>query len=364
VLLILVGCYGTTGFELLELSEELQGVPDPATTVGGGGDHWEVYFTDPQSTADADGLRGTVAEKLIGYVDTAERTIHVAAFEFDLIPVAEAMVAARQRGVDVRLITDDEYGIEADESEGIELFNMLGRAGIPVREDGRSALMHNKFWIFDDQTVWTGSANPTANDSLRNNNNVLVLESPRVAAIYEREFEEMWHGDFGPGSPSGLERQDVTIEGMPVQVLFGPEDDVIPHLVRLVEGARHSIRFMAYSFTHDELGDAVSARARDGIDVAGIVETRGSKTEHSEMTKLHCAGVYVRQDGNPRAFHHKVLMIDDQTVVTGSLNFSHSADESNDENVVILRNTDVADRYQREFDRRWTEASEPDIRCR
>ena len=84
------------------------------------------------------------------------------------------------------------------------------------------------------------------------------------------------------------------------------------------------------------------------------------------MTALYCAGLPVRQDGNPRTFHHKVLIIDDQAVVTGSFNFSANADESNDENVIIVSNSDVAAQYLQEFQRRWAEATEPDkadIKC-
>jgi phosphatidylserine/phosphatidylglycerophosphate/cardiolipin synthase-like enzyme len=68
----------------------------------------------------------------------------------------------------------------------------------------------------------------------------------------------------------------------------------------------------------------------------------------------------VRQDGNPRTFHHKVFLIDDEIVITGSLNFSENADDSNDENVVIVANGDIAAQYLGEFERRWAEAEEPD----
>jgi phosphatidylserine/phosphatidylglycerophosphate/cardiolipin synthase-like enzyme len=243
---------------------------------------------------------------------------------------------------------------------------MLERAGIQVKDDGRSALMHDKFWIFDGRTVWTGSMNATVNDGFRNNNNVLVIESQPLAALYEREFAEMWDGQFGPTSPSTVGDQGVTVDGTPVYVLFAPEDQVINQLIALIQGAQSSIRFMAFSFTHDELGAAMLARARAGVDVSGIFETRGSETEYSELSTLYCAGVPVRQDGNPGTFHHKVLVVDGESLVTGSLNFSQNADESNDENVVIVRNVDIAAQYLGEFERRWAEATAPkstDVRC-
>jgi phosphatidylserine/phosphatidylglycerophosphate/cardiolipin synthase-like enzyme len=341
-------------------AEEVSAPEAPSPPGAGGGDWWQVYFTDPQKVNDPGNLSGSIPEKLIALIDSAQHTIHIASFEFNLTPVAEALIAAHKRGVEVQWVTDDEHGIEADEEEDHGQFKMLTKAGIEVRDDDRGALMHDKFWIFDGQTVWTGSTNITVNGNFRNNNNVIVIDSPELAAIYEREFAEMWEGEFGPTSPSTVDDQAVTIDGTPIQVLFAAEDEVASRLVPLIEGAQRTVRFMAFSFTHEALGAAVLARAKAGVDVEGIFETRGSETEYSELPMFYCAGMAVRQDGNPGTFHHKVFVIDGEIVITGSLNFSDNADESNDENVLIVRNGDIAAQYLQEFERRWAEAVEPD----
>jgi phosphatidylserine/phosphatidylglycerophosphate/cardiolipin synthase-like enzyme len=108
------------------------------------------------------------------------------------------------------------------------------------------------------------------------------------------------------------------------------------------------------------MGGTILAREQAGVDVAGIFEQRGSETEYSELPAMYCAGLPVRQDGNSRTFHHKVLIIDRQIVVTGSFNFSKNADEGNDENVIVVQNAEIAAEYLKEFDRRWAEAHEPD----
>jgi len=359
IFILLAGVYFFTGSDPLGLFTEPTPTPIPEI-VGGGGDWWHVYFTDPARVNDPSVIQGSIAAKLIDHIDNAQQSIHIASFEFDLTPVAEALIAADERGVDVRWITDDEHGLEADEEEGHGQFEMLEDAGIPIKDDHRGALMHNKFWIFDGATVWTGSTNITKNGNFRNNNNVIVIDSTRLAAIYEREFEEMWSDEFGPTSSSTLGQQTVTVNGTPIQALFAPEDEVVAQLAPLIESAQSKIRFMAFSFTHDDLGEAVLARANAGVDVRGIFETRGSETEYSEMPRLYCADVPVRQDGNPGTFHHKVFVIDEKIVVTGSLNFSNNADESNDENVLIITNADIAAQYLSEFEARWAEAEPPD----
>lgn len=332
----------------------------PSPGPMGNNDWWQVYFTAPDRSRQPGELSGVIPEQLLTHIQQAQHTIHIAAFEFNLTPIAEALIAAHQRGVEVEWFTDDENGIEADEDEGHGQFAMLEAAGIPVRDDERSALMHNKFWIFDQQIVWTGSTNATINDMMRNNNNVIVIDNAEVAGIYEREFAELWAGESGPTSPSTVDQQAVAIDGTPIQIYFAAEDHAIDHLVPLVEKAQRQVRFMAFSFTDGKLGNALLARSKAGVDVQGIFETRGSETEFSELRPLYCAGLPMRQDGNPGTFHHKVFVIDDDIVITGSLNFSDNADTSNDENVIVLQQPDIAQLYLAEFERRWAEAKTPE----
>lgn len=315
---------------------------------------WHTYFTEPGQNKD------TIVQALVTYINNSQRSIHIAAFEFNLTPVAKALIAAQKRGVDVKWITDDEHGLLADKEKGRGQFAELKRSRIPVKDDNRPALMHDKYIIFDSQIVWTGSTNLTTNDILKNNNNVIVLESPQVASIFERQFQERWAGKFDSSTPSTVESQKVTVSGTPIQVLFSPEDDAASRLLPVVENAKSSIRFMAFSFTDDKLGAAIASRAKAGVDVKGIFETRGSETQYSELPLLFCAGVPVRQDGNPANLHHKVFVIDNRTVIAGSYNFSSNADKNNNENALIVENSDMAAEYLGEFDRLWAIARQPD----
>jgi phosphatidylserine/phosphatidylglycerophosphate/cardiolipin synthase-like enzyme len=369
IIFLLLLYYLATGSDPLGLFDPDESTPQTAVTqtaparptlmVGQGGEWWTVYFTEPVSRGSGDDLTGTVGEALIQRINAAQRSILIAAFEFNLTPIADALIDAHRRGVTVQWVTDNEHGLTADQQESRGQFALLQQAGIEVQADTRSALMHNKFWIFDEQTVWTGSTNVTLNDIFRNNNNVLVIESPAVAAMYEREFAEKWAGQFGPTSPSTVDQQATTLDGSSVQVYFAPEDRVMNQLIPLVGNAQQRVRFMAFSFTHAGLGNAMLERAQAGVDVQGIFETRGSETAASELPHLFCAGLPVRQDGNPGTFHHKVIIIDDAIVVTGSFNFSENADRSNDENVLVVSNQDIARLYLEEFDRRWAETTAP-----
>jgi len=184
-------------------------LPAPAVESVAHSDWWEVYFVNHSGAYSAENYAGSIEDELIKKIDGTVDSIHIASFEFNLIPVADALIRAQERGVDVRWVTDDEHGLEADEDPGRGQFEMLEDAGIEIRDDARGALMHNKFWIFDRKILWTGSTNITESGIFEQDNNTIVIHSPALAEIYEREFEEMWNGEFGPRSPSTVENQQV-----------------------------------------------------------------------------------------------------------------------------------------------------------
>ena len=333
---------------------------------------WQVYFVTSQRVREAQEieygskglpaelLKGSITAALIAKIDAAQQTIHIASFETDIIDVANALIRAKERGVDVRWITDDESGLMADTKPGHGQFALMKKAGIPVIDDKRGALMHDKFWIFDSQTVWTGSTNVTVSGMFEQNNNVIVIESAELAAIYERQFADMWAGKFNAKSPSTVDQQKVTIDGTPIQVLFSPEDKAISKIIPYVQGAQKSVRFMAFTFTQPLLGQAMIEASKRGVAVSGVFETTGADSQYGAMTPLACAKVPVRIDGNYAFMHHKVIIIDNRIVITGSLNFTDNADQSNNENVIIIDNPEIAKLYTAEFERVWAAGKDQD----
>jgi phosphatidylserine/phosphatidylglycerophosphate/cardiolipin synthase-like enzyme len=365
ILLVIYGIFSSLGINV-NINPGVTNTPALATTpfqpnASPGASWWQVYFTDPLTIKDPNNYSSSIEQKLIDHINAAQSSIHIASFEFDLTPVAEALIAAHNRGVDVRWVTDDEYGLEADLEPGHGQFKMLQDAGIEVRSDSRTALMHNKFWIFDGAILWTGSTNITKNGIFVQNNNTIVFSSPELAAIYEREFQEMWNGQFGPKSPSQLNEQSLVLNGTSIRVVFTSEDPALESLIiPMVRNANSSIRFLAFSFTDFPLADAMIQRSQQGVNVAGVIDKTQSGGQGSELGTLFCANIPVRQDGNPQFMHSKIIIIDDRYVITGSLNFSTSAEESNDENVIVIDNPDIARLYVQDFDRVYGQGTAPD----
>ena len=308
-------------------------------------DWFSVYFTDPGGP-NAESLRGGPDSALAAAIDGARLSVDIAAYDFDLWSLREALMAAQRRGVTVRMVTDSD-NIENEEVQELK------DAGIPLLGDRREGLMHDKFVVIDRLEVWGGSMNYTVNDAYKNNNNLIRIRSSRLADNYTTEFEEMFVDDqFGPRSPTNTPYPSLSVEGTPLEIYFSPDDGVTDHLVELIQSAQQSIHFLAYSFTSDDIADAMLERARSGIQVAGVFEENQVKSNRGdEYNRLRSAGLDVRLDGNPRNMHHKVIVIDGQIVVTGSYNFSASAENNNDENTLVIFNAQIASQFEGEFKR-------------
>ena len=343
-------------------SENVTATPAPFVAVkyrfGRGyiGDNWQVYFNEPDAGADRSDYADGIDTPLASAIDASQRTLDIAAFQLNSKPIYQAIFDAHQRGVAVRIVTDDEHGLE-DKSNS-ELRD-LETAGIPIVSDNRSGLMHNKFMIVDERTVWTGSWNYTLNGTYRNNNNVLVLESAPVVDAYQAEFQEMFERkEFGTRSTDdGVS----TVHEGPgeISIIFASEADELAALIAEIQAAQSSIRFMSFVFSLDELADAMIEKMENpNFVLRGVFEERNSTASWSQLPTLHCAGAQIRQDGNRYILHHKVIIIDDDTVITGSFNFSNSAAKDNDENIVIIRDGDIAGLYLEEWRRIWDSAQE------
>ena len=333
-----------TGLDLGLFEPEETAVP-PETS--GAGDWYQVYFTEPQ---DEPTWSGGLDEVLAADIDHATISVWVAAYDLDLQSVTDALLRAHERGVDVKLVTDSD-NVDLDQPQD------LIDAGIPVVKDGRSAIMHDKFVIIDEVITWTGSWNLTDNGTYRNNNNAIRLLSRRMAGNYEREFREMFdQRAFGPSSPADTPNPLLEFGDSWVETYFAPEDEAMKQVVAVVSAAQQSIRFMAYSFCDDELGSVIRERAAAGVLVEGVFESRNAESDYSEYPAMRDANLHVWLDGNPALLHHKVIIVDSQTVITGSFNLSESADQENDENLLIIHDPDVATLYLDEFDRVIAEA--------
>ncbi|MGN6562391.1 MAG: phospholipase D-like domain-containing protein [Thermomicrobiales bacterium] len=341
------------------------GSPIPNIGSGGSvtGSWYQLYFTDPKYPDNPANHKGGLDTHLVQLMDTAKVSLDVADYDFDLADVADAMVRAKKRGVTVRMVTDTDTLTNTKNKPVQDAFGKLKSAGIPIVDDQRKPIMHNKFTVVDHEWVETGSWNYTDGDTYHLNNNMIIIHSQDLAANYTAEFDKMFvKKQFGPTKDKAIPHPTLTIDGTKVQNYFASEGNVADHVVDTINQSQKSIYFMAFSFTSDKIGKAMIARHNAGVTLEGVFETTGSETKFSEYGKMKKDGIPVYQDGNPWVMHHKVIIIDDHIVIFGSFNFSDNADTENDENLLIIDNADIAHAFKTEYDRVLALAKNPPVK--
>ena len=303
---------------------------------------WEVYFSEIGAVSSPNSLE----KRLVHRLGAATLRVDAALYDLDAEPVADALIEAHNRGVKVRIVT------EADNIDDSEI-TRLQEVGIPVvDDDDNDGLMHHKFIVIDGRYVWTGSYNTTYNGSYKNSNNVVLIDSAQLAYNFTQEFRELFLA-VQTGKPSGafVAYPKVALgDGTEIFTYFSPADNTISPLLKEIQSAEESIHFMTFAFTHDALGDAMRDRFKSGIDVRGVFEAKQTNNQYSEYTPMREAGLPVILDKSSGAMHHKVIVIDGETVITGSYNFSKNAEKRNNENLLIIKeNREIAAAYLAEF---------------
>jgi phosphatidylserine/phosphatidylglycerophosphate/cardiolipin synthase-like enzyme len=290
--------------------------------------------------------------RLVQFIDGTSATLDIAAYDFDLVAVADAMARAAARKVRVRMVTDSDTVANVKDAQVQGALKIVRNAGIPIVEDNRRPIMHDKFAVADGTRVLTGSWNFTEGDTYRLDNHQVIIRDARIAANYAHEFEEMFtRKKFGPNKSKDVPNPIVTIDGANIETYFSSANDPSVPLIKKIGGAARTIDFLAFSFTHDRLGDVVRARASSGVKVRGVFEKTGSETKFSEFKRMREAGLDVLQDGNPGLMHHKLFVIDGTVTAFGSFNFSDNAANDNDENLLIVTDPAFARAFTAEVDR-------------
>lgn len=313
---------------------------------------------------------------LVPRLDNAKRSIDAALYSLSGAPgtaLATALINARNRGVHVRVIC--EY--DNSTSSG---FTLLVNAGIPLINDHFDAinygagLMHNKFFVIDGRAgapestwVWTGSWNPTDPGTNNDFQNVIELQDQALANAYTLEFNEMWGSSTDTPNASasrfGARKLDNTphrflIGGRSVESYFSPSDGVNAQILATLNAAQHSIGFELLTLTRSDLAAALIARKAAGVAVRGDLDN-GTDTG-SEYNNLVNAGVDVKlKTGAPGLLHHKYVIVDAESpaysavTLTGSHNWSSAAENSNNENTLVVRDFNITNQYLQEFRARY-----------
>jgi hypothetical protein len=312
--------------------------------------------------------------KLIETIAGAEETVAAAFYSIGRVAVADALIDAAQRlGFDnVRIITDANYrhlsACKRIESAGLFVIDETCDGWSPD-----SVHVHHKFCVIDGKTVWTGSYNITDSGTIYNNNNAVAVECVELAEAYLTEFNEMWGAESGPPENCAFSTNKNTnvdhhiiCNGVPVDIYFSPTKNPSPDtaydaLMNNMDATDESIHFCMYTFTQSNLAGKLIQVRNNGIGVQGVMDEYQALGPYSvyDYLKTNDIDVILNKQVEPHGnlLHHKFAIFDYKLptarVVTGSYNWTLSAQTSNDENTLIIHNKAVAYEFFREFHRNY-----------
>ncbi len=297
----------------------------------------------------------SVCKEFVHLVNSSLSSIDIALYGWADIPqIAMALKNAEQRGVTVRIVYDTKTNSEnyyPETDEFVKKFKNVRADRIEGNSTQTNMLMHNKFAIFDNQKVYTGSMNfSTTGFSGFNQNNVLIINSSKIAELYTKEFEQMYSGKFHSLKSKTENNKQLDINGTKYSVFFSPQDKQISrNIVPLIKNAKEYIYIPAFLITHKTLSSALIEAYERGIDVRLIVDATNTGTRNSTFKLLRTKGVPVKVENYAGKMHTKAMIIDNKYIVTGSANFSNSGENKNDENMLIIENPKLADFYRKFF---------------
>ena len=323
-------------------------------------DGLKVYFTDFVTNLIPDkNCRQPACKILLKNINDAKTSIDFAIYGLGNVPdIEKALVNAKNRGVKIRYVVDEteNHTNIYDKTQNIKSILPDYKTDYMKNESKRfnSSIMHDKFFIFDEDKVWLGSANVSETDlSGFNANNVIFINSKELAKIYENEFEKMYNGKFHTKKKSdGV--KTINVGSTPVTPAFSPQDKIITNLlIPIINNSKKSIYVETFVFTHKVLAQSLIAAQKRGVEVKIIVDATNASSSNSMIKNLRQNGVKVKVENYAGKMHMKTVIVDDDYFIAGSMNLSNSGENYNDENILIIKNAQINSNARKFFDYLW-----------
>ena len=141
------------------------------------------------------------------------------------------------------------------------------------------------------------------------------------------------------------------------EVIFFPDENNENKVVNMIRTAKKSLNVCIYTFTNDKLAEAIEeAFVKNKISIRIITDDETIKQKGSDISKLVLLGIPCKTDDNSNYYmHHKFVIIDGKVLITGSFNWTVQAVKYNNENVIMIQDEELAEKYEKEFERLWNE---------
>ena len=296
-----------------------------------------------------------MCKEILSNIEKSKSTIDIAIYGYSRVPAIEkAVVDATKRGVQVRLVYDTDKNGENIYHDTPVMTKLLPNNKTDNNSPEVANIMHNKFYIFDDKTLITGSANLAHTDmSDFNTNSMIVLKSKDAIKIYKDEFEQLFSGKFHNDKLKS-KLNEFSDNGISFKVFFSPQDKgIVNGILPIINSAKVYIYIPTFVLTEKRVVDALIEAHSRGVEVKVIIDALNASGKYSKHSYLRNAGINVKTENYAGKMHSKSMIVDDKYTVIGSMNFSNSGENKNDENFVIIEDSDLAKFYKDFFLYQW-----------
>lgn len=311
-------------------------------------------------------LNGSFPDTIAAYINRAKFSVDVALYNYtstatgSVAKIATAINNAWLRGVVIRWIYNG-----SSTNSGLSLL-IPGINTLASPTTTGYGIMHNKFIAIDansldstDAFIITGSYNFSSAQTFSDYNNLLIINSKNVAQTFYNEFNKMWGSTglvpnvatsrFGPfKSPSA--QKIFNVNGTVVEVYFSPKDNSDIGLENAISTANHDLFFGIYTFTANSVANLIKYKINNGIITKGIID-QFSQTYSPYSILSPVMGNNLKMYNGNGLYHNKIMLVDaqvpgsDPMVCTGSYNWSNAGAQTNDENMIIVHDSTIANEY-------------------
>jgi phosphatidylserine/phosphatidylglycerophosphate/cardiolipin synthase-like enzyme len=337
-----------------------------------------VFLAQGEQLADA------VMTRLTTFIRAVKQTLDLAVYDMRFSdPLKAVLVSAlRERaeaGVQIRFCYDGDKPPQPNVAAGQDpapagTGAFVQSLGYPWRRIAGMKLMHNKFIVRDRQSIWTGSTNMTDDAFTLMENNIVEIDSAPLAGYYAEEFEQLWEKEnFDDTGEIQTVPVPITFSDQPgtARVMFSPGcgHEIDSEIAQRVRAARRRVRICSLLINSGTLiGELGNLLRASRVKVDGIYDRTQMEEVYRQwqdvpsnrwkigaLSEITARAHLVGKNSTPYTptsthdfMHNKVLVVDD-TVITGSYNFSRSA-EFNAENILFIESPPLAETYSAYID--------------
>lgn len=216
--------------------------------------------------------------------------------------------------------------------------------------------MHNKFFIIDAKTLWSGSSNISdTGTGGYNANNALIISDEKIANIYLKEFNQMFYDKKFHIHKEIITYKNIETDDSTVSIYFSPKSNTYENGIKdLIVNAQEYIYIPIFYLTHKDLAKELMNAKDRGVEIKIILDATAARNKYSMHRLLRENGIAVKVENFGGKMHIKSIIVDDEYLVSGSMNLTKAGNTKNDENTIIIKNSKLSKEYKKYFLKLWS----------